>query len=75
MKWRKPKQPIVINTFELRVAIELAAGEAARRELCRQLKPHFPGLTVTVDTWAINLTSIEFAPLEANGHPVEFPNE
>lgn len=73
--WRKQKRPIVINTFELRVAIELAAGEAGRRELLRQLKPHFPGLLVTVESWAIDLTSIEFQPFKANGHPVEFPNE
>ena len=62
--------PIVINTLQLRLAMELAAQYAARQEIERQAQTQLPGLNVIVEGAEIDILPMDWPEFEICGRQV-----
>jgi hypothetical protein len=72
---RKPRDPIVVDMTTMRLALELAIQEAAREELRRQLEPYFPGRTVHLNDWEIQIGQFYSPPIDIGNRWIIFGEE
>lgn len=64
--------PIVIDTFQLNLAIELGAQAAAREEIKRQVQPQMPDFNIEVSGAAIDIEIRTWPTLDIGGREVVF---
>lgn len=70
--WRPDDEPILVDLTQLRLVMEIAASQAARIELAKQLEPIFPGCTIEVGVWDFSIPDIKMEPFDVLGRPVVF---
>lgn len=63
-------KPIVINTLQLRLAMELAAQSAACEEIKHQVQQQLPGINISVSGCAMNIEIRKWPTFDMLDHRV-----